>query len=230
MAAKILIVEDEANIVEILDFNLKKEGFETDAAFDGAEGLKKAQTGAFDLILLDLMLPIMDGFEVCRRLRETCSTPVLILTAREDENDKIQGLELGADDYITKPFSVKELIARIRANLRRQNLKEAPPVSNITVFDNFTIDRDNYEVKRAGEVVNLTLREFELLSFLSISPAKVFTREQLLKDVWGYEYATDEGGRTVDVTIKRLREKVEPDGPPYRHILTKRGVGYYFEP
>ncbi len=230
MGHKILIVEVESYIVDILDFNLKKEGFETDAAYTGPDGLKKALEGGFDLILLDVMLPGMDGFEVCRRLREQSATPVIMLTAREEESDKVTGLELGADDYITKPFSIKELIARVKANLRRKSLADGAPLPGRTVFGDLIIDRDNYEVKKRGEVVNLTLREFELLKFLSSQPKKVYSREELLKEVWGYEYsASADDGRTVDVMIRRLREKIEDNDKQPRYIVTKRGAGYYFD-
>ncbi|MBR2743556.1 MAG: response regulator transcription factor [Clostridia bacterium] len=230
MAHKILIVEDESYIVDILDFNLKKEGFETDAAYNGTDGLKKALSGGFDLILLDVMLPGLDGFEVCRRLREKSTTPVIMLTAREEESDKVTGLEIGADDYITKPFSIKELIARVKANLRRQSLTDRAALQSQTVFGDLIIDRDNFEVKKRGETVNLTLREFELLKFLSAQPKKVYSREELLKEVWGYEYAVSaDDGRTVDVMIRRLREKIEDNDKQPRYIVTKRGAGYYFD-
>lgn len=230
MGHKILIVEDEPYIVDILDFNLKKEGYETDAAYDGKEGLKKAIEGTFDLVLLDVMLPGLDGFEVLRKLRETRDTPVIMLTAREEESDKVTGLEIGADDYITKPFSVKELLARVKANIRRQNLKENAGNQNRASFGDLVIDKDNYEVQKRGAVINLTLREFELLKFLSSQPKKVFSREELLKQVWGYEYSTDvDDGRTVDVMIRRLREKVEDNDKQPRYIITKRGAGYYFD-
>lgn len=229
MAHKILIVEDEPYIVDILDFNLKKEGFETAAAYDGAQGLKMAQDGDFDLILLDVMLPEMDGFEVLKKVRQTQSTPIIMLTAREEETDKITGLESGADDYITKPFSIKELIARVRANIRRQELKNPKAEENAVSFGNLEIDRDNYEVRKNGEIINLTLREFELIKFMSQSPKKVFSREELLKQVWGYEYSSDsDDGRTVDVMIRRLREKIEDNDRQPQYIVTKRGAGYYF--
>lgn len=232
MGQRILIVEDEPYIIDIVDFNLQKEGFITDTAMDGMTALNKAVENDFDLILLDVMLPELDGFEVCRRVREVKDTPIIMLTAREEETDKITGLELGADDYITKPFSVKELVARVRANLRRSQMNDTPKSEsqNKTSVGDLTIDTDNFEIRKRGEIVNLTLREFELVKFLSSQPKKVFSREELLKQVWGYEYAgTADEGRTVDVTIRRLREKLEDNDKQPRYIMTKRGAGYYFE-
>lgn len=228
MSRKILIIEDEIHIVEILKFNLEKEGYEIKAAFDGENGLKFALNDDYDLILLDIMLPKMDGFEVCRRIRNTSETPIIMLTAREEEVDKVLGLELGADDYITKPFAIKELMARIKANIRRQNFKKnGEHISlNKAEFNEIIIDKDSYEVAKNGVILDLTLREYELIKFLSTQPEKVFSREELLEKVWGYEYYGDV--RTVDVTIRRLREKVEDDDSKPKYIMTKRGVGYYF--
>lgn len=228
MDRKILIVDDEKTIVDILKFNLEKEGFHTVEAYDGEDGVNKAFAENPDLILLDLMLPKMDGFEACRKIREKLSTPIIMLTAREEEVDKVLGLELGADDYITKPFSVRELMARIKANLRRISV-EAPvdKEENMVIHSkDLLIDCDRYEVKKQGEVVDLTLREFELLKFLATQPARIFTRENLLEKVWGYEYYGDV--RTVDVTVRRLREKIEDSPSTPTYIITKRGVGYYF--
>ena len=225
---KILIIEDEKSISDIVKFNLTKEGFETDTAFDGYEGLEKAMKGDWDLILLDVMLPTMDGFEICKKIREKSSVPIIMLTAKEEEVDKVLGLELGADDYITKPFSLRELIARIKANIRR-TVMEGPqgvdPV-NTTSYGNLDVDMDRYEVRKNGEPLELTLREFELLKYLAEREDKVFSREQLLEDVWGYEYYGDI--RTVDVTVRRLREKLEDDSGNPKYIMTKRGIGYYF--
>lgn len=224
---KILIVDDEKNIVDILRFNLKKEGFETVEAYDGEQALSVALSEKPDLILLDIMLPKMDGFMVCRKLRESISTPILMLTAKEEEVDKVLGLELGADDYITKPFSPRELMARIKANLRRTAAEEpAKKTGNVIKCGDLSIDMDRYVVERDGKVIELTLREFELVKFLAAQQDQVFTRESLLEKVWGYEYYGDV--RTVDVTIRRLREKLEknPSNPEY--IMTRRGVGYYF--
>ncbi len=228
MDKKILIVDDEKNIVEILKFNLVKEGFTTIEANDGEDGLKKALEQNPDLILLDIMLPKMDGFTVCRKIRQTLSTPILMLTAKEEEVEKILGLELGADDYITKPFSPRELMARIKAHLRRFNIDEtiAKEPGNLIRHNDLTIDTGRYEVRRSDVVVELTLREFELLKFLALQPGQVFTRETLLEKVWGYEYFGDV--RTVDVTVRRLREKVEKDPGNAEYVMTKRGVGYYF--
>jgi two-component system response regulator VicR len=224
---KILIVDDEKNIVDILKFNLEKEGFDTIEAYDGEQAMDMALNHNPDLILLDIMLPKIDGFTVCRRLRQTISTPILMLTAKEEEVDKVLGLELGADDYITKPFSTRELIARIKANLRRTVLEDIiGETGSVLKFGDITIDVDRYEVKRGEDTIELTLREFELVKFLAIHNGQIFTREKLLEKVWGYEYYGDV--RTVDVTIRRIREKLERDTSNCQYILTKRGVGYYF--
>ena len=204
---KVLIIEDEKAISDIIKFNLTKEGFEVETAYDGQDGLDKALAGKPDLILLDVMLPLMDGFQVCKKVRETSSVPILMLTAKEEEVDKVLGLELGADDYITKPFGMRELIARIKANIRRTdliaNLQDEP--SNVQDFGNLAIDLNRYEVRKNGKALDLTLREFELLKYLAERENKVFSREQLLEEVWGYEYYGDI--RTVDVTVRRLRGK-----------------------
>ena len=227
MSKKILIVDDEKNIVEILKYNLIKEGFTTIEAYDGEEGLHKALNENPDLILLDIMLPKMDGFTVCKKIRQTLSTPILMLTAKQEEVEKVLGLELGADDFITKPFSPRELMARIKANLRRTSMDDIPKTpGNVLNYGSLSIDINRYEVKRDGEVIELTLREFELLKFLALQPGQIFTREVLLEKVWGYEYYGDV--RTVDVTIRRLREKIEKDPSNAEYIMTKRGVGYYF--
>ncbi len=227
---KILIIEDEAPISNIIKFNLKKEGYEVDTAFDGAEGLKKALKDDVSLVLLDIMLPIMDGFEVCKQIREKSNVPILMLTAKEEEVDKVLGLELGADDYITKPFGMRELIARIKANIRRTEAgKEGEQTGEALVreFGNLELDMNKYELRKNGEPLDLTLREFELLKYLAEREGKVFSREQLLEEVWGYEYYGDI--RTVDVTVRRLREKLEDDPGDPKYILTKRGIGYYFQ-
>lgn len=229
MAKKILIVDDEKNIVDILKFNLKKEGMETIEAYDGEKALDMALNQDPDLVLLDVMLPKMDGFEVCRKIRQASSVPILMLTAKEEEVDKVLGLELGADDYITKPFSPRELMARVKANLRRQVADEIGNKSNnIITCGNLVVNVERYEVKRDGEVIALTLREFELVKFLASHPGQIFSRENLLEKVWGYEYYGDV--RTVDVTVRRIREKLEPNPTEsnYEYLLTKRGVGYYF--
>lgn len=224
---KILIVDDEKNIVEILKFNLKKEGFATIEAYDGEQAMDMALNEKPDLIILDVMLPKMDGFTVCRKLRQQINTPILMLTAKEEEVDKVLGLELGADDYITKPFSQRELMARVKANIRRISIEENDTAKgNILKLGSLVIDVDRYEIKRDGEVIELTLREFELVKFLAMHPGQIFSRENLLEKVWGYEYYGDV--RTVDVTIRRVREKLERDPATCEFIMTKRGVGYYF--
>lgn len=226
METKILVVEDEKPIADILKFNLEKEGYKVEIAYDGEEALHKVSQNNPDLILLDVMLPKLDGFQVCRKVRETFSTPILMLTAKEEEVDKVLGLEMGADDYITKPFGMRELLARVKANLRRVNTPIGDRKNIIITSGSLVIDFNKYEVKKHDEVVELTSREFELLKFLAAQAEQVFSREQLLKEVWGYEYYGDI--RTVDVTIRRLREKVEDHASSPKYILTKRGVGYYF--
>ena len=232
MERKILIIEDEQNIVDILKFNLKKEGFETIEAYDGATGLELALTANPNLILLDVMLPQMDGYEVCRKIREEHSqVPIIMLTAREEELDKVLGLELGADDYMTKPFSMRELTARVKANLRRvapanQDKADKAQQGNLIVSGDLTINTERYEAIKNKKVLDITLREFELLKFLATQPDKIFSREKLLENVWGYEYYGDV--RTVDVTVRRLREKIEDDPSLPKYIITKRGIGYYF--
>ncbi|MBE7014452.1 MAG: response regulator transcription factor [Ruminococcaceae bacterium] len=227
----ILIVEDEKPISDILKFNLEKEGYKTKQAFDGEEGLKLSKEEDFDLVLLDVMLPKMDGFQVLRELRTyKKSIPILLVTAREDEIDKVLGLELGADDYITKPYSVRELMARVKANLRR-NISEAFALaedeSNIIKMGRLVINSERYEVTKDGNPIDLTRREFELLEYLAKKPEKIFSREALLEQVWGYEYLGDV--RTVDVTVRRLREKIEDNSSEPEYVVTKRGLGYYFK-
>ena len=227
--AKILVVDDEASIVTMLAYNLKKEGYDVVTAEDGEVALEKFESEKPDLLLLDIMMPKMDGYEVCRKIREKSNVPIIMLTARADEVDKVVGLEMGADDYVTKPFGNRELIARVKANLRRSDI--APVTNNEKdgnnqVYGDLNIDFDRYEVTKRGEVINLTLREFELLTFLATQTPTIFTRENLLEKVWGYEYFGDV--RAVDVTIRRLREKIEDDPCKPKYIVTKRGVGYYF--
>ena len=227
--AKILVVDDEASIVTMLAYNLKKEGYDVVTAEDGEVALEKFESEKPDLLLLDIMMPKMDGYEVCRKIREKSNVPIIMLTARADEVDKVVGLEMGADDYVTKPFGNRELIARVKANLRRSDI--APVTNNEKdgnnqVYGDLNIDFDRYEVTKRGEVINLTLREFELLTFLATQTPTIFTIENLLEKVWGYEYFGDV--RAVDVTIRRLREKIEDDPSKPKYIVTKRGVGYYF--
>lgn len=224
MPAKILIVDDEKNIVDILKFNLEKEGFETVVAYDGKEAIEKALRSKPDIILLDVMLPVFDGFTVCRKLRERIQTPIIMLTAKEEEVDKILGLEMGADDYVTKPFSPRELIARIKSNLRRSALDTKNEPSDIIYIYDLEIDISRYEVSKNGKTIDLTAREFSLIKYLVKNAGKVFSRETLMEKIWDYEYFGDM--RTVDVTVSRLREKLS--GNINEYILTKRGVGYYF--
>ncbi|WP_053955054.1 response regulator YycF [Inediibacterium massiliense] len=226
MGKKVLVVDDEKSISDILKFNLEKEGYDVSVSFDGQDAVKTTYEVEPDLILLDVMIPEMDGFQVCKKIRENFNMPILMLTAKEEEVDKVLGLELGADDYITKPFSMRELLARVKANIRRiENNGSNDKMHNIISGD-LNIDLNKYEVKKREEVIELTLREFELLKYLATQENQVFTREQLLEEVWGYEYYGDI--RTVDVTIRRLREKVEDHSSNPKYILTKRGVGYYF--
>ena len=224
---KILIVEDEKNIVDILRFNLQREGYGTLEAYDGETGLQMALEGNPDILLLDVMLPKMNGFDVCRQLREKGNNvPVIILTAREEEADKVLGLEIGADDYITKPFSMRELMARVKANIRRTAMR----VDSGNTMDTgvgLVVNTDTYQVTKGGRVVDLTQREYELLTFLASHPGKVYSRIDLMEQVWNYGYVGDDV-RTVDVTVRRLREKIEDDPANPTCILTRRGVGYYF--
>lgn len=230
MDKKILIVDDEKNIRDIIIYNLKKEGYQILQAADGEEGVRLAMEEQPDLILLDIMMPKMDGYDACKKIRETKNTPIIMLTARAEEVDKVLGLEFGADDYVTKPFGVRELMARVKANLRKAAFRAEPaadaPVAG-SAFERLDLNPDRYEVRKDGKIIDLTLREFELLKFLSGQKGQVFSRETLLEKVWGYEYFGDV--RTVDVTIRRLREKIEDDPGKPVYILTKRGVGYYFD-
>lgn len=230
MDKRILIVDDEKNIRDIIIYNLKKEGYQILQAADGEEGVRLAMEEEPDLILLDIMMPKMDGYEACKKIRETKNTPIIMLTARAEEVDKVLGLEFGADDYVTKPFGVRELMARVKANLRKAAFRAEPAVDEPAAggaFERLDLNPDRYEVRKDGKIIDLTLREFELLKFLSGQKGQVFSRETLLEKVWGYEYFGDV--RTVDVTIRRLREKIEDDPGKPVYILTKRGVGYYFD-
>ncbi len=226
MSKRIIIVEDEKAIADILEFNLKKEGFEVLQYNNGKDGLEGILANSPDLVLLDVMLPLLDGFEILKRTRVKSQVPIIMLTAREEETDKILGLENGADDYITKPFSMKELIARVKANTRRTLEKVVSKENIVMVDDDFIIDNDKCGVVYKKREIELTSREFEIIKFLSKSPNKIFSREDLMKQVWGYEYFGD--ARAVDVAIRRLREKIEenPSNPLY--VVTKRGQGYYF--
>ncbi|MGM8215804.1 response regulator YycF [Bacillaceae bacterium W0354] len=228
MKYKVLVVDDEKPIADILQFNLEKEGYEVVCAYDGSEAIRLAKQEEPDLILLDIMLPEKDGMEVCREIRKEYHMPIIMLTAKDSEIDKVLGLELGADDYVTKPFSNRELIARVKANLRRTQTEEANNQTQSTPnlkIGSLEINRENYSVTRNGEPVDLTHREFELLLYLARHIEQVMTREHLLETVWGYDYYGDV--RTVDVTIRRLREKIEENPSNPNWIVTRRGVGYY---
>ena len=226
---KILVVDDEKPISDIMKFNLTKEGYEVHVAADGEEALQKVDEVHPDLILLDLMLPKMDGLEVARQVRKNYDMPIIMVTAKDSELDKVLGLELGADDYVTKPFSNRELVARVKANLRRQGAPSAQPAeveenSDIEIGD-LVIHPEAYMVSKRGENIELTYREFELLHYLAQHIGQVMTREHLLQTVWGYDYFGDV--RTVDVTVRRLREKVEDNPSHPKWLVTRRGVGYY---
>ena len=228
---KVLVIEDEKRISKVLEVNLLMAGYLCDTAFDGEEGLEKALTGNFDLILLDIMLPKRDGFSVCREIRKKLSTPIIMVTAKEEEIDKVMGLDLGADDYVTKPFSVKVLLARIKANIRRSSgefveLRQPAPTEGLIVIRGLTIDTKNFRVTKDGREIELSRKEFEVLVFLASHPNELFSREELLEKVWGYEDFFG-GIRTVDVTMSRLRSKIEDKPAEPEYILTKRTKGYY---
>lgn len=232
----ILIVDDEKPIVDILVYNLEKEGYNTLEANDGEEAISVAFEKKPDLILLDIMLPKVDGLTVCKKIRNSFNMPIIMISAKDEEIDKILGLELGADDYITKPFSVRELVARVKANLRKAEIKvkdveketataKTNEEENIVEIGELLLNLDKFEVRVRGKIIDLTLREFEVLRYLANQPGQVVTRESLLEKVWGYEYYGDI--RTVDVTIRRIREKIETDTSTPKILITKRGVGYY---
>ncbi|MBD8497871.1 response regulator YycF [Paenibacillus arenosi] len=231
MYGKILVVDDEQPIADILKFNLEKEGYEVVCAFDGNQAVELALSEKPDLILLDLMLPGKDGMDVCREVRQHRHMPIIMLTAKDTELDKVLGLELGADDYVTKPFSTRELLARVKAHLRRQKADPAAEAAGVDEQDKqgirlheLLIDTDMYLVYKNKKALDLTHREYELLYYLVKNNGKVMTREHLLQAVWGYEYFGDV--RTVDVTIRRLREKIEDDPSKPEYIITRRGLGY----
>ena len=225
----ILAVDDESSILDLLKFNLEKEGFNFISAEDGEEGINKVLNEKPDLLLLDVMIPKMDGLSVCKKIRqENINIPIIMLSARGEEIDKVLGLEIGADDYITKPFSPRELVARVKANLRKIDLDKnrAEEQENKIVVGSIVLDLDKFEVVvRGTTITDLTRREFEVLKFLAQKPGQIVTRETLLEKVWGYEYYGDI--RTVDVTVRRIREKIEKNTSNPKIIITKRGVGYY---
>jgi len=226
MEEKILVVDDEPPIADILEFNLKKEGYSVAVAYDGEQALTKVEEEGPDLILLDVMLPQRDGIEVCREIRKKYSMPIIMLTAKDSEIDKVLGLEMGADDYVTKPFSNRELIARVKANLRRhQQIITKEVETTEIVISGLVIRPEAYLATKCGEPIELTHREFELLYYLAKHTGQVMTREHLLQTVWGYDYFGDV--RTVDVTVRRLREKVEDNPSRPVWIMTRRGAGYY---
>lgn len=226
MGNHILIVDDEPLMVKGLKYSLEQDGYKIDAAYDGNEALKKALDNSYDLIILDLMLPGIDGLEVCQKIREKSQVPIIMLTAKGEDINKILGLEYGADDYLTKPFNILELKARIKAILRRVVARETKIGDQVIKVDNFTINTLGRKVTVRGKEINLTAKEFDLLLLLASNPGKVFSREELLEIIWGYEYFGDL--RTVDVHIRRLREKIEKNSSQPEYILTKWGVGYYF--
>ncbi len=229
MAKRVLVVDDEKLIVKGIRFSLEQDGMEVDCAYDGEEALEMAQQNHYDIILLDIMLPKLTGLEVCQQIRDFSNVPIVMLTAKGEDMDKILGLEYGADDYITKPFNILEVKARIKAIMRRtgQPKKTEAAESKIIESGDLRIDRDNRRVTIAGREINLTAREFEVLELLVLNPNKVYGRESLLKLIWGADYPGDV--RTVDVHIRRLREKIETNPSEPKYVYTKWGVGYYFK-
>ncbi|MFA7636102.1 MAG: response regulator transcription factor [Bacillota bacterium] len=230
MLRKVLVVDDEASIVELIRFNLEKEGYEVVEAYDGVEALRVVRAESPDLIILDLMLPGIDGIEVCQAVRRESSVPIIMLTAKGEEFDKVLGLSVGADDYVTKPFSIRELVARVKAVLRRQNMNlecEGEPTCARIRTGDLVIDPDTYQVQVRGKSMDFTPKEFELLYLLASNSGKVLTRELILQKVWGYAYPGST--RTVDVHIRRLRQKIEEDDSNPVYIQTVHGVGYRFQ-
>ncbi|MBQ9757192.1 MAG: response regulator transcription factor [Clostridia bacterium] len=229
MKTHVLIVDDEKNICELIRLYVEKEGFETSVAYDGQEALEKFRKGEPDIVLLDIMLPQKDGWQVCREIRTESNVPIIMLTAKGEVFDKVLGLELGADDYVVKPFDPKELVARIKAVLRRSGQSDAQGDASEIIFDGLSINRETYEVHLNGKIIEMPPKEFELLHFLASNKNKVFTRDQLLNEIWGYEFFGD--SRTIDVHIKRIREKIETDETKDTswQLKTIWGVGYKFE-
>lgn len=228
MTKKVLVVDDEKLIVKGIKFSLQQDGIEVDCAYDGEEALNMAREKEYDVVLLDIMLPKLDGFQVCQQIREFSNMPIVMLTAKGDDMDKILGLEYGADDYITKPFNILEVKARIKAIIRRAGKKEKEKEnSKIAEVGDLKLDCESRRVYIKGKEINLTAKEFDVLELLVFNPNKVYSRENLLNIVWGYEYPGDV--RTVDVHIRRLREKIEPNPSEPKYVHTKWGVGYYFQ-
>lgn len=228
MAKKVLVVDDEKLIVKGIRFSLEQDGMEVECAYDGEEALAKAKEQEFDMILLDVMLPKMDGFEVCQQIREFSNMPIVMLTAKGDDMDKILGLEYGADDYITKPFNILEVKARIKAIMRRTTpLKNPEEEKKVIESGDIVLDCDSRQLFICGKSINLTAKEFDLLELLVTHPKKVYSREKLLNLIWGADYPGDE--RTVDVHVRRLREKIEPNAGEPKYVQTKWGVGYYYQ-
>ena len=230
MAKKVLVVDDEKLIVKGIRFSLEQDGMEVDCAYDGQEALDLATSNHYDMILLDVMLPKLDGFEVCQNIREFSTVPIVMLTAKGDDMDKILGLEYGADDYITKPFNILEVKARIKAIMRRaslgQSVRTEHSEENVIEDGDLVLDKSNRRLTILGEEYNLTSKEFDMLVLLVTNPKKVFSREDLLHKIWGEDYPGDE--RTVDVHVRRLREKIEPNPKEPKYVRTKWGVGYYY--
>ncbi len=227
MARRVLVVDDEKLIVKGIRFSLEQDGMEVDSAYDGEEALEMAKRNEYDVILLDIMLPAMSGYEVCQNIREFSDVPIIMLTAKDDDMDKILGLEYGADDYLTKPFNILELKARIKAILRRNKKHETKPNKQLIQISNLKLDIESRRVYIDDQEANLTAKEFDLLELLMQNPNKVYSRDDLLNLVWGYDYPGDV--RTVDVHIRRLREKVEKNPSDPKYIHTKWGVGYFFQ-
>ena len=226
--ARILVVDDEKVMVKGIRFNLENEGYEVETAYDGAAAVELARTGRFDLIVLDLMMPVLSGTEACMKIREFSDVPVIMLTARSEDEDKLMGFACGADDYVTKPFNIRELIARIRALLRRSGgTGPARQRSTLLTVGGLSLDTEQRVAVRDGQVINLTAKEYDLIELLMKNPRRVYSRESLMNLVWGYSYVGDY--RTVDVHVRRLREKLEPNPAEPVYIITKWGVGYYFQ-
>ena len=227
MGKKVLVVDDEKLIVKGLRFSLEQDGMEVDCAYDGEEALEYARSKEYDIVLLDVMLPKVDGFEVCQQIREFSNMPIVMLTAKGDDMDKILGLEYGADDYITKPFNILEIKARIKAIMRRTGRPEKGQSGKMIEASELKMDLESRRLFISGKEINLTAKEFDLLELMALNPGKVYSRENLLNTVWGYEYPGDV--RTVDVHIRRLREKIEVNPSEPKYVHTKWGVGYYFQ-